>query len=54
MPNTVGKLRRQGRVLVGDETESLVKDPSQLLFVRPVERGVVVDPHVQAMLAVGR
>lgn len=50
LPNTVARLRRQPRVYVADETESVVKDASQLVFTRPVERGFVVDTHVQAII----
>ena len=50
MPNAVARLRRQARVFVADETEGVVKDPSQLVFTRPIEHGFVVDTHVQAMV----
>ena len=50
MPNTIARLRRQARIFIGDETEGIVKDPSQLRYCRPLERGFMVDADVQALL----
>ena len=50
LPNAVARLKRQARIYVGDETDAVVKDPSQLIFTRPIEKGFVVDTHVQAMV----
>lgn len=50
MPNCTARLRRQLRVLVGDETLTRVKDPSQLFYVRPVDGGVVTDAACQELI----
>ena len=50
MPNCTARLRRQLRVLVGDETERAVKDASQLQYIRPVDRGVVTDTACQELI----
>ena len=50
IPNTVARLRKQPRIFVGDETVGIVKDPSQLRYTRPIERGFVVDTEVQALI----
>lgn len=50
VPNTAARIKRQLRTLLGEETETLVKDFSQLTYVRPVDRGYIVDAPTQSAL----
>ena len=38
------------RTLIAEETETMIKDFSQLTYVRPVDRGFVVDPPTQSAI----
>lgn len=47
VPNATARIKRQLRLLVADETDTKIKDHSQLQYFRPVERGCVTDTAVQ-------
>lgn len=50
IPNAAGRAKRSAALLIADEAESSVRDPSQLSWLRPTERGAVVDPLLQALI----
>lgn len=50
LPNAVGRAKRGGGLLAGDDAETLVRDPSQLTWLRPAERGMTNDPLVQSLV----
>jgi hypothetical protein len=50
IPNAVGRAKRGGGLFAGDDAETLVRDPSQLTWLRPAERGVTNDPLVQSLV----
>jgi len=50
VPNTAARVKRQLRTLIAEETETLIKDFSQLTYVRPVDRGFIVDAPTQSAL----
>ena len=43
IPNCTAKIRKSLHTLVADDTETKVKNFSQLLYTRPIDRGYVVD-----------
>lgn len=47
MPNLLGRVKRQQRLLVGDEITEQVKDFASISQIRPCERGFITDAFVQ-------
>ena len=50
IPNAAGRAKRSANLLIGDEGETMVRDPSQLSWLRPLERGVLVDPLLEGLI----
>ena len=47
LPNQTARIKKDVRVLTGDETVSNIHHHSQLVYTRPHERGYLVDPETQ-------